>query len=1104
MSDLPRNLEGFDPQTLILSGLDIYNWGPFGGRHHVDIDPGGTAIIGPTGSGKTTLVDALVTLIVDRPKYNLASTGGHESDRDLMSYIRGVSGAGYESGDTRHVARQEKTVTGLSATFTNSGQVVQLGALLWIDSSSFANADRKDLWIVAEREEPALDDWLTIHRDGGARALKQMARDTSRLHIFDTKKAYLTHVRRLFEVSENAFTLLNRAAGLKQLNSIDEIFRELVLDDHAAFGRATEVASEFDNLAAIHAELEIARRQQQSLKPIETASRLHASTSADADQRRRSLELLPRWFALAGKRLWQTVLDNIDRETSELEDQIHATQQKFDARQAHVDTCHERYLEQGGGRIEQTREQISDQQALLAMRRRDANEYNRVVTTLGLDTTVTRSIFAANRQAAAEKAVELTAALEHQQDAVYGISAIRKQHQDTVSTIETELAATRARPDSNIPGNYHDFRAELASALGTATDALPFIAELIEVKSEDVVWRGAVERAIGAHRLRIVVPSSQLKAGLEWVNSRNNRLHVRLLDGKSSERPATFLDDGFARKLNFKSHALREAMKSLLARIDRHCVDASDDLRGRPHSMTVQGSMSGPSGQFEKRDQQPLTRGWVTGFSNSDRLASLTQALAEERTALISVEAQFRDARQQEDALRQNLQLAESVGTIEFDSIDVPEAEARLTRLEERLHMLADPDSDAGKARHRYDTACQQRDETREQITRLQQSRGAIQERRRHAQGRVDQAIGRLGPRELTEAEIALAASTLPDLTNVEAERLDQLERDTRARAEYEVTRLQNKVSELSQRLVRLMGEARKVDTGALSEVGSDLVDLPAYLEQLRVLDEEALPEKLGRFQLYLNQSSDQGVTQLLTHVDNEVSIIEERISELNQTLRKVDYQEDRYVQLVPKRVVHESLQTLQRARSRLRSAALTEDQGESHYRALEHLITLLRDASDNRRTLGARALLDPRYRLQFSYSVLDRRNDELIESRTGSQGGSGGEKEVIASYILTASLSYALCPVGASRPLFGTVILDEAFSKSSQAVAGRIISALKEFGLHAVFVTPNKEMRLLRDHTQSAILVHRKDMQATLTSISWEELETHAEQRLQRANEVA
>ncbi len=45
---------------------------------------------------------------------------------------------------------------------------------------------------------------------------------------FESKKAYLAHVRKFFDVGDNAFTLLNRAAGLKQLNSIDDIFRPLI------------------------------------------------------------------------------------------------------------------------------------------------------------------------------------------------------------------------------------------------------------------------------------------------------------------------------------------------------------------------------------------------------------------------------------------------------------------------------------------------------------------------------------------------------------------------------------------------------------------------------------------------------------------------------------------------------------------------------------------------------------------------------------------------------------------------------------------------------------------------------------------------------------
>jgi len=70
--------------TLRLVQLEVFNWGPFGGLHRAEFDIEGTAIIGPTGSGKTTLVDALMTLLVSQPRYNLASTGGHESDRTLL------------------------------------------------------------------------------------------------------------------------------------------------------------------------------------------------------------------------------------------------------------------------------------------------------------------------------------------------------------------------------------------------------------------------------------------------------------------------------------------------------------------------------------------------------------------------------------------------------------------------------------------------------------------------------------------------------------------------------------------------------------------------------------------------------------------------------------------------------------------------------------------------------------------------------------------------------------------------------------------------------------------------------------------------------------
>jgi uncharacterized protein YPO0396 len=177
-------------------------------------------------------------------------------------------------------------------------------------------------------------------------------------------------------------------------------------------------------------------------------------------------------------------------------------------------------------------------------------------------------------------------------------------------------------------------------------------------------------------------------------------------------------------------------------------------------------------------------------------------------------------------------------------------------------------------------------------------------------------------------------------------------------------------------------------------------------------------------------------------------------------------------------------------AQRKLTAAALKDDEGESHYRALRELVTILREAGENRKQKGSRALLDPRYRLEFYVVEVDRKTGDQSPRRSGSQSGSGGEKELMASHILTASLSYALCPAGANRPLYGTVVLDEAFSKSSQSAATRIVEALRIFGLHPIFVTPNKEIGLLKRHTRRVICVQRPKKRSSLASISWEKLE--------------
>jgi len=1067
-------------ESFILTRIELFNWGGFHGLHQAAIHQEGTAVIGPTGSGKTTLVDALMTLLCANPRYNLASTGGHESDRDLISYVRGVSGPGDGGEGQSHIARPGKTVTGIAATLEREGQLVRLGALLWFDSTSSSVTDMKRLWLFSDNSEQTLEHWLNVYHDGGTRLLRQMEKEATGIWTYPNKKQYLARLRDFFEVGENAFTLLNRAAGLKQLNSIDEIFRELVLDDHSAFDRATEVANSFDGLTEIHQELETARKQQQSLQPIALSWAKYQEQQQHLSRRQTLASLLPVWFAQQASQLWREKISHLEVDLGKAETREEQIHSQLELQKKVGTDCLQRYLQVGGANIDELNERINDWQKTLGRRETQARQYQQLTRNLRLSPELSQPQLEKNQHEVELRLERLADDIKLKEEELYKKSALNHNITEKLRELEKESAEIARRPDSNLPAHYQAFRSELAKTLNVDESKLPFVAELIQVKPEEAQWRGAIERAVGSNRLRILVAPESAQEALRWVNQRNNRLHVRLLEVKLPHSPAQFLDDGFTRKLLWKDHPWREAVKALLAESDRHCVDSPERLRDTPHAMTVQGLMSGKQRFYDKQDQKRLDEDWLTGFDNRDRLNFLAKEITALQEQVKTANEEFEFAKGEVGLLQNQVISFQKIQQIDYDSIDVPSAKSQLEVLKQRLENLIRPDSDASVAKEKLDEAQAVEFELDMQLKAASKITIRLDTELKSAQAAERQAH-QTALQGMQDEDRALCVSHFPTVTLAQLSNIHDLERQHMREILLEVEGIKGKLNSLNGELIRRMSDAKRVDTGALSEAGTDLDDIPVYLQRLQELTEEALPEKLNRFLDYLNRSSDDGVTQLLSHIEHEVLVIEARLSELNETMFRVDFQPGRYLRLDTKKVVHESLRTLEKAQRQLNAARFVDDNGESHYKALQALVAQLRDACERNRTLGAKALLDPRFRLEFAVSVMDRQNKSVIESRTGSQGGSGGEKEIIASYVLTASLSYALCPTGSRYPLFGTIILDEAFSRSSHAVAGRIIAALREFGLHAVFITPNKEMRLLRDHTRSAIVVHRRGQDSNM-----------------------
>src|SRR5699024_6577388 len=175
---------------------------------------------------------------------------------------------------------------------------------------------------------------------------------------------------------------------------------------------------------------------------------------------------------------------------------------------------------------------------------------------------------------------------------------------------------------------------------------------------------------------------------------------------------------------------------------------------------------------------------------------------------------------------------------------------------------------------------------------------------------------------EFTQFAARLEHCALTDLLH--------LEREMHSELSHKRDQLANRRAQKETDLGKAMTKAQALDRGYLAEVGTELRDVPEYLQRLQQLTEEDLPAKQQRFKAYLKRSSEDGVRQLISEIDDEVLRIEDRLEDVNSTLQRVDFQPGRYLQIVASTVQHESLRTFNAARDRLNSARFVEDEGES------------------------------------------------------------------------------------------------------------------------------------------------------------------------------
>ncbi len=1091
-------------EQIRLAELSVFNWGPFNGLHTVCIDPQGTLITGDNGSGKTTLIDGLMALLLPAGKaaFNVAAAQGDRTDRSLLSYMRGSYGSAHDGAGTRTKSKREGAViTGLRALYQKEdGSEITLAALFWTNQTTNSLADVKRIYAVARRDM-ALKEMLDAYGQGGARPLKQWLRSEEAATCCDDHFSnYQELYRKLLCMdNKNAPALLSRALGLKKIDDLTKLIRELVLEPSSVRQDARKVVAEFADLVAIHEQLTDARARKQTLERLphldETMGKAHGV--------RAGLEMekhcLPAYLGGIYSRLWQNHIKGLTRNQDAVLQEIQTAETRKKEADNRVEHCHGEYLQLGGNRIEALKKELNHTGEKRNSAIKTASQYSADAAKLQLPSDIDRDGFQKNQADADAHLVRLKRDNDASMRQFGTVSGKFSHLQENISQLTHEIREMEARPDSNIDVRYQQLRDELTQALDLDKKSCMFLGELLDVKEEEGQWQGAVERALGGLKTTLAVPHTHFSMVTHWLNQRHTGLHVRVqvVPDLGIKRPmAQFKPRGFLRKLIWRDHPYRDWLKTHLEKFDLTCVSNTRELDQTPFSMTIQGLVHFNKGRFEKKDQHRIEdrRKWCLGFSNTSRLALLKSDRAQMTRELADLEKELTRIREEIDTLSEHKKIWERLKTYTWDSIDVPTLEEKYRRLEQDIQAIARAGGNLEKAKSRWEAAKDEAHAVNNALRTLDAKLATLKKELKDAQTQHDKAQAD-AQKEIPEPTGHHLEKRLGPVTMEDINQRAALTQDLNEKLEKELNHQNNIITRAEKTVIGIMSTFRANEKWKVFTIDwhSDLRSLPDYLDHLSQLEREGLPQLVDTFVERLNKHATQSLAGISAKLEAERDDIVERIDTINRVLKRTEFMPGSFLKLGSTRERYPHVREFEIQLKKTLAQITSTDHG-ARYRQLSKVVEILDKASapGTAATLESLRLMDPRYQMSFYAEEIDAATQEIRDVLRSSSGKSGGEKESFAGTIVAASLAYVLTPEGVDRPAYCTVFLDEAFSNTAEAVSKRVLRVFRELNVHVNLITPYKNLNLARESARSLIIVEKdtENHDSRFCEVTWEEVD--------------
>ncbi|WGY04166.1 ATP-binding protein [Nocardioides sp. QY071] len=1116
--------------------LQLVNWGGFGGLTTVPLRGDATMISGASGVGKSTILDAYTALMMPSDtKFNGASNDAvagrarSAGQRNLLSYLRGA----VDVVDNPKTGRpEEKLLRGkgsdtwgaVAMTFVNDQGGRFTAVRTYYVPRRAARSGEVQMQLATHEGALSLETLeVAVPERFHANTLKKLFPGI-RVHRTYAEFAAVLHARLGIGANgdgSKALRLLARIQAGNQVRSVDELYKDMVLERPTTYAAADRAIEHFDDLDASYTAM---RTEEQKLELLEPITDLHERQVAAT---KRLAELDSYGVTLSGDtplRLWllRTHLRLIEAAVAGNRDSRQGTVEALTATRSaettlagDLEAAKEAHRAAGGGDLQALAAQAEHERVIRQERgNRLAELEERVYPLVGLTDADAPDLESALDSATAFAELQLLArkrltAGEAEQAT---LRAERDRVRDALVPLKNEQAvlkrerASMENRNGRVPSYLHDLRAAVADASGLSVEELPFVAELIDLAPEEARWRTAIETVLGGTARMMLVPIGRLAEFSSAIDGL--RLPGRLtFQGVELELPETGPADPerVAGKLLFKDSPFSGWVQQHVEEPSRNafCVESAADLDGPGFRVTAAGqTRNGDRGTHGRSDHRN-----IIGFSNEDAIAEIDAQLEELERRMEQVDAQLADLDRRGRLLEQQRKAYDAIAMVRFDDVDVAGSDRRIAELEQRRTDILTSDDQLKVLQAQIDELVHRLDDARQERFALEQKQRELNSGHSELVDSEDLVKDRLeamekgGAVELSEEqEAALAADFAAAAAPADPEDLDRFADNSHRLGE----RLRTAVADAEAEMRRCDDDLALIFKHYKFQWDSPNLGATAdsYADYARILDEirgTGLAERRAEWRRRLTEWSGQDLVPLLGAMSSSVEEIEDRLEPINAILRRLEFggaSGDR-LRIRLRRLAPAHVQVFLkdlRALSSGVSGELDEAALEKRFTDLSRFMQQLRKPAQSGDgptvTTDRDRLLDVRRHVEISAERYDHLTGELRATYRTLGEKSGGESQELVAFIVGSALRFRLGDEMRSRPRFAPVFLDEGFVKADSEFAGRAVQAWKGLGFQLIIGVPLDKVTGLEPHMDELLAITKN----TTTHQSWITPITNAE----------